>query len=231
MPFLFESACWWTSALYPFPSSPCEGRCFLHCDENLAALLRPVALGPIPPLFSEQLGCHSSPCRAWPHLTAIHRSVALGLISLVLTLLLLSLSQLPSPPSGSITVISIPSYRSVGWRGAEGDTQVRSLQNPPCRSVSVRNSYLSQSYNHSHRTFDLQRLCPASQRFSQCPTLPSWLAANNNSKGPAKGARAPCSQSRHSVVQHLFGALIVSCCLSTLHPSDTQRLPVTPCVF
>ena len=64
MPFLFESACWWTSALCPFP---CEVRCFLYCDENLAAIHRPVGLGPIPPLFSEQLGCHSPLCRAWPH--------------------------------------------------------------------------------------------------------------------------------------------------------------------
>jgi len=82
LPFLFESACWWTSALYPFPSSPCEGRCFLHCDENLAALLRPVALGPHTPPSSQnnlaaihrpvELGptrfdCHSPLCRAWPH--------------------------------------------------------------------------------------------------------------------------------------------------------------------
>jgi len=125
LPFLFESACWRTSALYPLPSSSCEGRCFLYCDENLAAIHRTVALGPIPPpLLRTTWLPFIAPSRLVPHgLTAIHRSVALGLISLVLTLLLLSLSQLPSPPSGSITATSTSFCRSVAWRGAEKNTQ------------------------------------------------------------------------------------------------------------
>lgn len=60
MPFLFESACWWTSALYPLPSSA-------------QPLLVKVAAS-----FIATRGGLA------PHwLTAIHRPVELGLISLV----------------------------------------------------------------------------------------------------------------------------------------------------
>ncbi len=67
-------------------ASPCEGRCFLYCDENVAALLRTVALGPIPPLFSEQLGCHSSPCRAWPHFPRFDSFTSLAFLTAFSTL-------------------------------------------------------------------------------------------------------------------------------------------------